>query len=314
MRTMLKVAGISSYPVSIYSGDPTYVRENWPSPHQFNHAIIAVKIGDTTESPAIMSVPKLGRLLFFDPTDDNTPLGDLPEHEQGSLALIDDVSAGGLVRMPVIPAAANRVERHTDVVLGNDGSITSKVREQAFGQSASGMRYRLRARGNAEFAKFIERWVAGGANAAMVAKVDPADVFNEDRFDLNVEFSAGHYAQMMQNHLLLFRPAVLPRQGAIFFSDAKRQNPVVLHAQSFEETVQVSLPSEFKIDELPDDGKLDTPFGTYSASYSAKDGKLVFQRKLEIRAATVPVEQYGALKAFFERVVGSEQSPVVLAK
>jgi len=36
MRAMLKVAGIASYPVAIYSGDPYYVRESWPSPQQFN--------------------------------------------------------------------------------------------------------------------------------------------------------------------------------------------------------------------------------------------------------------------------------------
>src|SRR5207237_1407564 len=43
MRTMLKVAGVDSYLVAIYSGDRNYVREEWPSPHQFNHMIIAVK-------------------------------------------------------------------------------------------------------------------------------------------------------------------------------------------------------------------------------------------------------------------------------
>src|SRR5262249_17156706 len=41
LRAMLKAVGITSYLVSIYSGDPTYVREEWPSPQQFNHCIIA---------------------------------------------------------------------------------------------------------------------------------------------------------------------------------------------------------------------------------------------------------------------------------
>ena len=43
MRAMLKVVGIVAIPVSIYSGDPNYVRASWPSPQQFNHCIIAVK-------------------------------------------------------------------------------------------------------------------------------------------------------------------------------------------------------------------------------------------------------------------------------
>src|SRR5213593_1548775 len=78
MRAMLKVAGIASYPVAIYSGDPFYVRESWPSPQQFNHAIVAISVSDTTPRAASVEHPALGRLLFFDPTDPDTSVGDLP--------------------------------------------------------------------------------------------------------------------------------------------------------------------------------------------------------------------------------------------
>src|SRR5882672_3487818 len=48
MRAMLKALNITSYPVGIYSGDPTFVREEWASPYQFNHCILAVKVSDET--------------------------------------------------------------------------------------------------------------------------------------------------------------------------------------------------------------------------------------------------------------------------
>src|SRR5215510_1039457 len=89
MRAMLKVVGITAIPVSIYAGDPTYVRTSWPSPQQFNHCIIAVKVSDQTQASTIIQHPTLGRLLIFDPTDQETPIGDLPFHLQGSLALLD---------------------------------------------------------------------------------------------------------------------------------------------------------------------------------------------------------------------------------
>src|SRR5262249_9446865 len=41
MRALLKAAGIDSYEVVIYSGDRQFVRPEWPSPMQFNHAIVA---------------------------------------------------------------------------------------------------------------------------------------------------------------------------------------------------------------------------------------------------------------------------------
>ena len=85
MRAMLKVLDITSFPVGIYSGDPDYVREEWASPQQFNHCIIAIKVSDETQVATVISHPTLGRLLIFDATDDDTPVGDLPDHEQGSL-------------------------------------------------------------------------------------------------------------------------------------------------------------------------------------------------------------------------------------
>ena len=73
MRTMLKLIGITAFPVAIYSGDRTYVREEWPS-QQFNHCIIAIRVSNEVNAAAVMSHPKLGRLLLFDPTDPYTPL------------------------------------------------------------------------------------------------------------------------------------------------------------------------------------------------------------------------------------------------
>src|SRR5258705_4717867 len=111
MRAMLKVLDIPAYPVVIYSVDPTYVREEWASPYQFNHCIIAVKVSDETQAATVITHPKLGRLLIFDATDDDTPVGDLPEHEQGSFALVLAGDAGTLLRMPVTPPEANGLER-----------------------------------------------------------------------------------------------------------------------------------------------------------------------------------------------------------
>ncbi|MGH9903237.1 MAG: transglutaminase-like domain-containing protein, partial [Pyrinomonadaceae bacterium] len=65
MRAMLKAINIDAYPVIIYSGDPTYVREEWASPQQFNHCIIAVRVGDETQAPTVVTHPSLGRLLVF---------------------------------------------------------------------------------------------------------------------------------------------------------------------------------------------------------------------------------------------------------
>jgi hypothetical protein len=313
MRAMLKSVGIVSYPVVIYAGDPTFVREEWASPQQFNHCIIAVKVGDETQAATIIKHPALGRLLIFDPTDDYTLVGDLPDHEQGSLALLVAGENGALLRMPAIPPEANRLERHTEFELEFDGTIKAKVREMSLGQMAVDERRAFRQNARPDYVKVIEQWITRGASGAKVVRVDPVDA-EDGKFQLDVEFNAQRYGQLMQDRLLVFKPAVVSRRESVFLTEPRRNYPVVLDPHAYSETVTAILPSDFAVDEVPDPVKLDTPFGRYSAACEVKDGRVIFKRSLVVLAATVPPEQYAAVRGFFERIRAAEQSPVVLAR
>ena len=314
MRAMLRALKIEAYPVLIFSGDASYVREEWASPSQFNHCIIAVKVSDETKAPTVIQHATLGRLLIFDATDDDTPVGDLPDHEQNSYALIAAGGAGTLVRMPVTPPEANQLEREAEVALAADGSITANVKERSVGQSAVEERRIFRKLSRPDYAKAVERWITRGATGAKVVRVEPADNHTDGRFALDVDFTATNYGQLMQERLLVFKPAILSRRESVFLTKASRTHAVVLDAQAYSESVNVKLPAGFDVDELPDPVKLDTAFGSYSTSYAVKDGQLHFTRAFKQRAATIPAADYAAVRLFFERIRAAEQSPVVLAK
>ncbi|MEZ5366429.1 MAG: DUF3857 domain-containing protein [Bryobacterales bacterium] len=100
LRSMLDSIGVKAYPVAIYSSDRSFVREEWASPQQFNHAILAISVPDGTDLPAAKDYEGFGRLLFFDPTDPYTPFGWMPEDEQDAWALLVAPQGGGLVRTP----------------------------------------------------------------------------------------------------------------------------------------------------------------------------------------------------------------------
>lgn len=314
MRAMLKVVGITSFAVSIYSGDPDYVRVEWPSPQQFNHCIIAVKVSDQTQAQTVVQTPRLGRLLIFDPTAEETPVGDLPPYLQGSLALIDAKESDALVKMPVTSAESNQLERVIDATLDSAGALSATIHENAQGQWASAYRREFRNRSKADYVKHIEGWVAAGAAAATVQKVETRDDNPANRFNLDVDFVAPRYGQLMQDRLLVFKPAIVSRRDSLTLTAGRRQHPVVLHSNAYTETVRVKLPAGFDVDEVPDAVKLDTAFGSYSTNYEVKDGQLIFTRKLVQHAGTIPVDQYAAVRNFFEKIRAAEQTPVVLAK
>jgi transglutaminase-like putative cysteine protease len=314
MRAMLKVVGIDAIPVSIYSGDPNYVRAEWPTPQQFNHCIIAIKVSAETQASTIVEHAKLGRLLIFDPTDGETPLGDLPFYLQGSLALLNSKAATELVKMPVTPPEMNELQRVATLQLQPDGAIAGQIQELAHGQTAARYRTEFKQLSKPEYNGMIERWLTTGATAARLNKIEPSDNVADGRFTLNVEFSAKAYGQLMQDRLLVFKPAVVSRREGLALTSASRKHPVVLHANAYSETVKVQLPAGFAVDEVPDAVKIETPFGSYTTSYEVVNGELVFKRQLSQRAATIPVEQYDVVRKFFESIRAAENAPVVLAR
>jgi hypothetical protein len=314
MRAMLRVLKIEAYPIAIFSGDPTFVRNEWASPRQFNHCIIAVKVSDETKTPTVMEHAKLGRLLIFDATDPYTPVGDLPDYLQGSLALIIAGDSGGLSKMPIAPPESALLERNIEVTLNDKGAITGKIKERANGQTSTVFRRELRELSAADYKKSIEGWLTRGATGAQLVNVSSKDRQGEAGFDLDVEFSAASYGQLMQNRLLVFKPVIVGRRNAIALTESKRSHSIELDANAMRETIVFTLPQGFTVDEMPDAVNLETAFGKYTTSYEQKDGKLVFSRSLTTNRANIPVEKYASVKDFYSKILAAEQSPVVLLK
>lgn len=314
MRAMLRSLKIDAYPIAIYSGDPTYVREEWASPDQFNHCIIAVKVSDETKAPTVITHPTLGRLLIFDATDPYTALGDLPDYLQGSFALIIAGQNGGLAKMPVTPPNTDLLERKIEVSLHESGAIKGKIKENAFGQTSRAFRGEVRSLSATDFRKAIEGWLTRGATGAQLIDMKTADRQADSSFDLDVDFSAASYGQLMQNRLLVFKPVIVGRRNGLSLTEDKRFNPVMLDSQAMNETVVFELPTGFIVDEMPDAVNLEMPFGKYKTSYEVKENKLYFTRSLTTERMMIPVDKYKQVKDFYSKIREAEQSPVVLLR
>ncbi|CAN5368742.1 hypothetical protein BH20ACI2_BH20ACI2_17620 [soil metagenome] len=314
MRALLRAIKIEAYPIAIYSGDPAFVREEWASPRQFNHCIIAVKVSDATKATTIIEHEKLGRLLIFDATDPYTPVGDLPDHLQGSLALIVAGENGGLSRMPVTPSETDLLERNIEAEIGGSGEIQGVIRERARGQASASFRREFRESSAADYRKGIESWLTSGATGAklddVLAKEGPAT----STFDIDVKFSAARYGQLMQNRLLIFKPVIVGRRNVTYLTESKRANPIQIDSSAMKETVEFKLPAGFIVDEMPSAANFEAPFGTYRTTYEVKENKLVFTRSLTLNRMLLPLDKHQIVKDFFAKIRDAEQVPVVLLR
>ena len=314
MRAMLQAVGISSYPLVIFSGDRTFVRPDWPSPQQFNHCILAARLGQKTQARSVVEHPGLGTLLIFDPTDEETPVGDLPEIEQDSLALLVAGDQGALLRMPRSLPAANRLEYSAALTLSPNGSIGGTIHEEGWGQTAANDRGTLHQKSQPEYSSMIEKRIAARAPGLVISRLQPMDDVARDVFSLDVDFTVPRYAQLVADRLMLFKPAVMLHRHRLVFGNPARIHPIALNGQAIHEIERIRLPAGFVVDELPAAVNIETSFGSFRAQFEVKDGAIESTRDLEVQSVILSAERYSEVRTFFERVTAVEEAQIVLAK
>ena len=112
MQSMLREIGVESYYVVINHERGAVTPETPAYLGAFDHVIVAIKLPEGLSDPSLIATmkhPKLGTLLFFDPTNEKTPFGQIGGYLQANYGMLVTPSGGELVR---IAAAALRHERH----------------------------------------------------------------------------------------------------------------------------------------------------------------------------------------------------------
>jgi hypothetical protein len=311
LQAMLRLAGIHSYQTLVFSGDPRRVRPEFPSPLQFNHSIIAIET--KTEGPVTIDHPRLGRLLLFDPTDNITPLGDLPFYLQGSYGLVVKGDTGELVKLPEMMEKDNSLRRDIEVRVEAAGGIVATVRETFSGQMASIARRRIASTGADEYVKEMASRIARDIPGARIGELKinrEADPVEPLRLEYRV--SAQNYANRMER-LLVIRPVLLWVQQFPVFTEAERVHPLQFEMKSTrQDIVSISLPEGFSPDHMPSDISLKCSVGRFEMNYQVNGRDLLVRRQLSITAQSAPASDYADIKRFFDAAQSASQSSIVL--
>ena len=311
MKALLATLGIKSYLVTIYSGDPDYVRAEWPSPQQFNHAIVAVVLAAPSDQPAAMVHPSLGPLLFFDPTDPDTPLGELPRYLEGSQALVV-AKDGVLVRMPLSRPENHAQVRQVSGTVTETGGLTATLSHVSVGEPASRDRRLYRSLSREDYARLIERDARALAGSARVTLGQVGDEAATNRFQRSVSIEATGFAQAV-NRLLIVRPpelrgVPLPETGA-----AERLTAVQVEFSEVRDLLDLGVPASMTVDELPEPQTATAAFGNFSVEWLVENGRVKRSLRLRLTRSTVAPAEAPALRTFVQAFRDAERAPVVLA-
>jgi hypothetical protein len=313
LRSMLRSIGIESYMVQVNSKTGRSIEESWPAPHQFNHAILAIKVSEAVSSPAIAEVQGLGRLLFFDVTDPYVMAGDLPARLQGGRVHVVAPENNLLTVLPIIPPETGHIWNHkVHMELSPTGGVVGDC--YVGGAGESGAFYRSMTRNllpkeiNAKLANQVGAAVSGAIISDIVTTDDPVS----GECSLKFHFSGSRFAQMMPGGLEVVRLDVLSRDSAPAFPAKERNFPIELKMGLAKDEVTLKLSAGIVVDELPEHTELKSKYGSYESSYTVANGAIVVRRTLKLEGMTVPATEYAALRKFFADVAKADHASVVL--
>lgn len=297
MRTLLVAAGIPSY-YAVINDDDSVISFDQDFPKlSGNHVILMVP---TEKSP-----------IWLENTSQRIAFNHLSYSSHNRNVLAVNEKGIELIDTPTYKPEESKEKLVAKINVAADGGITSSANfEFSGGQYDNNLRL---------FSLQKDEMIETMKNRHYNLKIDEIEVQNlkNDRdnakiiYDLNVK--ANSFSKKIGNDL--FFP-VMPYYPAVSFSDHDERKLPFENYFPFQDDyeIQFSIPEGYKFSEIPAKSELKTEFGTYSISFSLKEGKLLVHRILTINKGLYPKEKYKDYVSFRKKTASNDNTKILISK
>ena len=315
--SLLQEIGVESYYVVINTARGAVNVQTTPN-LGFDHVVMAIALPEGVEDPSLIAVtrhPTLGRLLYFDPTSEYTPLGRLDGALQANYGLLVAGNSGELLALPQLPTNTSYVQRTASLTLNPQGDLSGDLRDVRVGDAAAAARSRVsQATQESERVEPIERLLADSLANFKVHNTAALNVENIDQpFEWSYSFEAPRYAKVTGD-LMMLRPWVLGSQSSSFLETREaRQNPIEFDGPTLDsDSFDIVLPDGYEVEELPSPTRLDIGYLVYQSKVQLVGRRLEYRRSVEVKQLNMPTADADKLKNFYRAVFSDERRMVVL--
>jgi len=318
LSSMLSEIGVQSYYVIINVERGSVTSETPANVGAFDHAILAIKLPAGLSDPSLIATvqhPRLGTLLYFDPTNDMTPFGQLSGDLQANYGLLVTPEGGELTELPEQPPAMNGIERTGKFTLDSTGMLKGEVTESRLGDRAAAERWRLQSvTKSSDQIKPIEELLAGSLSRFYIKQASIQNLhLSNQPFGFHYAFEADDYAKNAGG-LLLVRPRVLGVKTSGFLETREpRRFPIEFEGPVRDsDTFDITIPAGYVVDDVPPAVDADYGFASYHAKTEVHGNVVHYSRTWEIKELSVPVARADDLRKLYRIIAGDERNTVVL--
>jgi hypothetical protein len=254
------------------------------------------------------------RYLIFDPTNERTPVGNLPSYLQGGYGTLAAGPASQVIALPILPPDANGNVRKGTFTLAADGTLTGSVDTMHSGPEGAELRLDLKESDEKERRKSLETAISHDVPGAVLNSfqfVQPSEL--DKPLEVHYKLTATQYAHQA-GPLLLVRPRVVGSH-AVSFNDKPRTIPIDLDATGhWRDSFDITLPPGYVVDETPDPVSIDLDFATYHSSVTAKGDQLHYERELVVKQVELPASRAADFRKLEGTILMDEKGTAVLKK
>ncbi len=313
MRALLHEAGVASNYVLATTQRRT-VEPGFASVEGFNHVVVAVPVGaDAPELPAVITHPRLGRILIFDPTDEMTPVGWLPEYLQNNELLVVTPEGGTVIHIAPAGPADNLLAVSATLSLDAAGVLRGDVLETRSGSIAASWRSWLHGMTEAERLRAIH-----GRVGAHLAQFEMTGFTIENLADssrnlvFRYKISAPAYAKRA-GALLLIRPRVLGEKAETVIDLKERAYDYETEGPSLQtDDIAIALPEGVTVDELPAAVSVNASGFRYGSETKVEKNVLHYHREYRVERFSVPRAELAEVNRVFTAIMADERNSAVL--
>jgi hypothetical protein len=301
IKSMMDYAGIPGHLCWIGTRSKGYTYEELPLPYCDNHMIAAYKKGS--------------EFIFLDATSKQHPFGFPSDMIQGKQALIAvDKDHFEMKKVPVIPYNQSFVVDSVYMKVDNGVMMMKGVGTLA-GFVKSDITNMIQYAGAQNEKDTWKSILKRGNNKCQLISYNAVNVGDREKdVKVDYEISLPDYVKTIGDEMYInfnfnriisdFKPDTLNRTvGADF-------NNELTDASYFE----FEIPAGYKIKEMPTDFTMNNPYFTVKFYYQEKNGKIIVNKKFELKTIHVPLEDIKQFVADIDKVSLAYQSVVVLLK
>lgn len=295
-KSMLQSVGINSHYTLVRAGeDIPILYSDFPS-RQFNHVFLCVPMEQDT--------------IWLECTSQTNPFGYLGTFTSDRDVLLVTEDGGKMVHTPALRLDQNQLITSGEITVNQDGSATANLNmiyKGYFSEYVS----RLLLKGSDE----QKKWVYNNLSLP---------TFNINKMNFS---KSGEQTPQVQHELeldlrklatlsgkrMFVQPNLLHKQKWIPGVFENRKTDIVIkYNKQWVDTLTFQVPEQYHPEYIPEVVKLENDFGSYMLEVTAQPGSITFLRKLELRKGRYAPEVYKSYRKFYEQMVKSDKTKIVL--